>query len=111
MSDQGFFQSSINVGATSVLDVDSSSVLGPADTVVAVDTTGGAAFITLPPVATVKGERFTIISVDSTANVTVRPISGESVDGTPDALTVLASGVPYNSSEFVSIGTGGWVRV
>ena len=91
---------------TSVTAVSAAYTAKLSDSVILVDTSGGAITITLPIVLGTKQKTYTIKkSTNSANNITVATPGSETIDG---SATSTVSGTSYESKKYISDGSNWW---
>jgi hypothetical protein len=111
MSDQGFYQRSINTGSGSAQSFDiplsvEPNQIGAATTVVDVDTTGGQVGTVLPDATSSAGSRITVVNRTGADIVRVAPGGTDTLDGGTGSIGIAATA--YASLTVVSLGANGW---
>ena len=108
MSDNNFFQRSINVDGNSSQSVSAAGDIGSGTTVVAADTTAAAYTVSLPDQVGAAGQ--TITEWLGQIGDRAQPQTGDSMAGVVDATAAIAAGTAYASLTFVSTGSS-WASV
>jgi len=114
MSDQGFYQNSINTTGNaaesfSIPNTIQNNPISPTTTVVVVDTTAGEVTVDLPDALSSAGARVTVVNTTGTNAVRVGPSGTDTIDGVVGSVPVAATA--YASTSVVSLGAGGWAVV
>lgn len=97
--------SSVEVGATAFSTSTVSTLVGPNDGCILVDTTGGNITITLPDATTVLGREFTVKRKTAGTNT----LTVAATSGTLDAAVTLAIVDQYSTVTFKSDGTNYYI--
>lgn len=111
MSDNNFFQRSINVDGNAAESLAAAGDIGSASTVVAVDTTSGSFQVDLPDQVGAAGQQITVVKTVAANDLTIGVQTGDELDGVTDNTTsILTAAGAYASAVFVSTGAS-WAQV
>jgi hypothetical protein len=108
MSDQGFFQKSINAAGAAAQAMTATGNINGSSTSVAV-TPAALSTVSLPEQLASAGQTITVTNVDGAFIVTVAVQTGDSIGGVVDGTAALAA-VALTTGVFTSLGAGGWIQ-
>jgi len=110
MSDQGFFQRTINTDGSAAESVTAAGSISGTSDVVNANTSAGAYTVLLPDQDANAGRYVTVVNTDGTDILTVGVQSGDSLGGVVDG-TSAGLAAPLDFQTFVSMGSSGWLKI